>query len=149
MPLLSSSLLVAISELLGAPLWPCWNLQLLVSAGERGTGADIDRLERRQGIVPEQKPERSCEGLLPLQPALTGPLWSHKMRFLDRHMASTQECMEGPSDGYLQSGAWRGPDPAYTDLSNLVIKRYKLSPREEIKNIQADPTYRHTIPACT
>lgn len=99
-------------------------------------------------MAPEQKPRRSCEGHVPLQPALTGPLWSHKMGLLDRHIPPTQECMKGPSDSYLQSVAWRGPDPAHTGLSNPVIKRYKLIPMERIKNIQADPTDRHTIPAC-
>lgn len=57
--------------------------------------------------------------------------------------------MEGPSGSYLQSVAWRGPDPAHTGLSNLVIKRYKLIPMEESKNIPADPTDRHTISAYT
>lgn len=36
----SSSLHVVVSELLGATLWPCWNLPLLVTVGE------ADRLEK-------------------------------------------------------------------------------------------------------
>lgn len=44
-------------------------------------------------MVPERKPRQSCEGHVPLQPALTGPLRSHKMGFLDRCIAPTQECL--------------------------------------------------------
>lgn len=44
-------------------------------------------------MVPERKPRQSCEGHVPLQPALTGPLRSHKMGFLDRYIAPTQECL--------------------------------------------------------
>ena len=61
----SSGLHAAVSELLGATLWPCWNLPLLLMVGEaEKTG------KRRQGmaVLGQTSPDRAEQIYLDDQP---------------------------------------------------------------------------------
>lgn len=107
---LSPSLHEAISELFGATLWPCWNLQLSVT---RGAGRGILTSWRRKARngARTDKPRKCPAGHLPLQPAPTFP-WATPGRLPGQTYPSCQESdgTQGPSASQPASHR-EGPSP--------------------------------------